>query len=139
MVHAAQWIDYGKLNLNESDLEKCRAALGFEISNWTFYKCCADKAENIFNQAIFKRLAKQEMEHAEVLARMMGEQMPGFTQENCPDNDKDKFEEAHLREHRAIKYYLQAATEGQDPRVREIFRALAEIETEHLQISNVYK
>ncbi|AGL03578.1 ferritin family protein [Desulfoscipio gibsoniae] len=139
MVHAAEWIDYGKLNLDQNDMEKCRTALGFEISNWTFYKCCADKSENIFNQAIFKRLAKQEMEHAEVLARMMGEEMPGFTQESCPDNDKEKFEEAHLREHRAIKYYLQSAAQGQDSRVREIFRALAEIETEHLQISNVYK
>lgn len=139
MVHAAEWIDYGKQELDQNDMEKCRTALGFEVSNWTFYKCCAGKAESIFTQAMFKRLAKHEMEHAEVLARIMGEEIPQFTEESCPDTDNDKFTEAHLREHRAIKYYLHAAEECKNPRVKEIFRALAEIETEHLQMSNVYK
>jgi rubrerythrin len=139
LVSAAEWIEYGKLELNEKDLDKCRTALGFEVSNWTFYQCCARKAESIFTRAIFKRLAKHEMEHAELLARMMGGEIPGFTDESCPDTDRDKFEEAHLREHRAIKYYLHAAAESSHPRVKEVFRALSEIEVEHLQISNVYK
>lgn len=139
MIAAALWIDYGKLNLDEQDMEKCRTALGFEVSNMTYYRCCAGKAESIFTQAMFKRLSKHEMEHAEVLARMMGVDMPQFTEESCPDTDKEKFEEAHLREQRAIKYYLHASAECKDPRVREVFRALAEIETEHLQMSNVYR
>lgn len=139
LIHPAEWVDYGKLDLNADDLEKCRTALGFEVSNMTFYRCSANKAESIFNQAIFKRLSKHELEHAELLARMMGEDIPEFTEESCPDTDKEKFEEAHLREHRAIKYYLHVAKEASHPRAREVFRALAEIETEHLQISNVYK
>jgi len=139
LVEATQWVDYGKLEMDEQDLEKCRTALGFEISNWTFYQCCAKKAENIFTQAIFKRLAKHEMEHAELLARMMGEEMPAFKDESCPDADREKFEEAHLREHRAINYYLQAAKESKNQRAKEVFRALSDIEVEHLQISNVYK
>lgn len=139
LVHAAKWIDYGQVPMDEHDLEQCRTALGFEVSNWTFYQCCAGKAENIFNQAIFKRLAKHEMEHAELLARVMGQEIPQFTEENCPDTDQEKFAEAHLRENRAIKFYLQAASQCQNSRVKEIFRDLAEVETEHLQISNSYK
>jgi len=139
MVSAAEWIDYGKADMDDFDMEQCRTALGFEISNATFYRCCAGKAENIFNQAIFKRLNKQEAEHAELLAKMMGVDIPQFTEESCPDTDKEKFEQAHLREHRAIKFYLDSAAKCKNPRVKEIFRALSEIETEHLQISNVYR
>lgn len=139
LVPAAEWVEYGKLGLDESDMEKCRTALGFEVSNTTFYKCCGRKAENTFTQAIFKRLTKHEQEHAELLAGMMGVDVPAFNEESCPDTDRDKFEEAHLREHRAIKYYLQAAGEAHHPRVKEVFHALSEIEVEHLQISNVYK
>lgn len=139
LTHAAEWVDYGKLDLDESDMEYCRTALGFEVSNTTFYRCCSNKAESIFTQAIFKRLTKHELEHAELLARMMGTEIPEFREESCPDTDREKFEEAHLREHRAIKYYLHAAGESHHPRVREVFRSLSEIEVQHLQISNVYK
>ncbi|MCL6612068.1 MAG: rubrerythrin [Peptococcaceae bacterium] len=139
LVPAAEWVDYGRLELDPNDMEKCRTALGFEVSNWTFYQCCAQKAESIFTQAIFKRLAKHEMEHAELLARIMGAEIPDFKEESCPDTDREKFEEAHLREHRAIKYYLHAAGESRHPRVKEVFRTLSEIEVEHLQISNIYK
>lgn len=139
LVHPAEWVDHGKLDMDKSDFEKCRTALGFEVSNTTFYRCCKNHSENIFNQAIFARLAKHELEHAELLAKMMGVDIPDFKEEHCPDNDKEKFEEAHLREHRAINYYLKAAKEAGHPRVKEVFQALSEIETEHLQISNVYK
>lgn len=139
LVSAAEWIDFGHIEMTTKDLENCREALGLELGNTGFYKACVKKAENIFNEAIFKRLSKHELEHAEVLTKMMGVELPDPPQESCPDTDADKFTEAHAREHRAIKFYLQAAKEADNPRVAEVFRSLAEIETEHLQISNVYR
>lgn len=139
LVSAAEWIDYGQVELSAQELENCQAALGLELSNTGFYKACAKGAENIFNQAIFKRLSKHELEHAELIANMMGADLPATPEEQCPETDADKFAEAHRREHRAIKFYLQAAKEATNPRAAEVFRSLSEIETEHLQISNVYK
>lgn len=139
LVSAAEWIDYGKVEMSAKDLENCQTALGLELSNTGFYKACAKMAENIINEAIFKRLSKHELEHAELIAKMMGADLPAPSEEQCPETDADKFAESHRREHRAIKFYLQAAAEATNPRVAGVFRALSEIESEHLQISNLYK
>jgi rubrerythrin len=139
LVEAAEWVDYGRLDLSPEDQQETRTALGFEIANTTFYRAAAKKAETVFTAAIFKRLAKHELEHAELLARALGEELPDFKEEECPDSDRDKFAEANLRETRAIKHYLYVAARAGSPRLREVFRALAEIETQHLQVSNLYR
>ena len=36
---------------------------------------------------------------------------------------------------RAIKFYSQAAAEAENPRVKEIFEAFVEVETDHLYLS----
>lgn len=139
LVPAAQWVGYGKVDMDPETYEMCKTAVGFEVSNLTFYRCCAAKAEHQFNEAIFKRLMKQELEHAELFARLMGTSVPAFTEESCPDGDADKFGEAHVREQRAIKFYLESARKSKVAKVQEAFWAIADIEIEHLQISNIFR
>ena len=55
--------------------------------------------------------------------------------ETCVDNYTADLEESHVREERAIKFYGEAAAEASSPRVKEIFRALLEVETDHLKLS----
>lgn len=139
MVPAAEWIDYGKVEMSEQSYQDCQEALKLELDNAAFYKCAAGKAETQITQSIFKRLSKQEVEHAEVFCKMVGQEVPPLPEATCNGNDGDNMAEAHRRENRAIKFYQQAANRAPEARLQEVFRAISEIESEHLKISSVYR
>jgi rubrerythrin len=44
-------------------------------------------------------------------------------------------EDSHARETRAIEFYKKAAEESENERVKEIFKAFVEVETDHLHLS----
>jgi len=139
IVPAAVWVKYGKLELNEQDAAYLRKALELELGNAAFYKACASKAQTRVSESIFKRLSRQEGEHAELLGDLLGEEGKPPEGVGCPDDDEDKFAEAHRREKRAIIFYLEAADNAQHERIRQVMHAIADVESEHLKISNVYR
>lgn len=55
--------------------------------------------------------------------------------DKCAPEYKPNLEESHSREDRAIKFYGQAAAEAENARVKEIFQAFVEVETDHLKLS----
>ena len=139
---AALWYERGKIQMCEKSYQNLGRALELEISNTAFYKCAADIAANQISEGIFKRLAKQELEHAELICQAMGISMPEIPKGNCKPSDSENFVEAHLHEDMAINFYLKAAgeaTAANEPEVLYIFRHLSEIETEHLVLTNIYK
>lgn len=142
MKKAALWYDRGKVDMSQQSRDNLTKALGLEIRNVAFYKCASDNAGTHITKAIFKRLSKQEMEHAELICKALGIEIPAVEQTQCKVNDAENFVEAHQYEDEAIKFYLQAAQEAitsKEPEVAYMFRALAEIESEHLILSNSYK
>lgn len=139
LVPPAEWIDYGIVPMSEWSLAQSLRTLEIELSNSAFYRSCTEKAEFKVNAAIFSRLADQEEEHAELVGKMAGLTEPHKPMENAPNDDGEKFAEAHAREKRAVLFYQMIAKEAPEPRVREVFRILSEIEGEHLKISNTYR
>lgn len=65
----------------------------------------SENAENQFTRAIFKRLSKQEAEHAELLCKMMGLEEPLPPQAQCGASDVENFKEAKVREKRAANFF----------------------------------
>jgi predicted GNAT family acetyltransferase len=99
MVRAAEWIRYGKVELSEQTLKDCQDALQLEVGNAAFYKCAQKNAQSQVTEAIFKRLQKQELEHAELIAEMAGVSEPNLPDENCAgNNDAQNLADAHDRE-----------------------------------------
>lgn len=140
MMGAAEWEKTGKVEMCEQSLEDTLKAIDLEVSNAAFYKCATKNAQTQVTEALFKRLRKQEEEHAELLAEMAGVEEKEIPVEECAGNDDAKnLADAHDREQRAIRFYLQVADRAPEKRVRDVFRALADIESEHLKISNVYR
>lgn len=139
LLPAAEWIPYGKVEMSEQSYQDCQEGLKLEQNNMAFYKCAAEKTNNKIMQAIFKRLAKQEGEHAEVFCEMMGIEEPPLPSVTCSESDHDNMEEAHKREDRAIQFYQDVANRAPEKRVQEVFLALTEIESEHLIISSIYR
>ncbi len=139
---ASLWYDRGALQMSQQSRDNLTRALELEINNAAFYKCAYNQASNQISQAIFKRLMKQEQEHAELISKALGIPMPEVPTGTCKGSDPDNFIEAHDHEDEAINHYLksaQDATKANEPEVAYIFRQLAEIETEHLILTNMYK
>lgn len=92
--------------------------------------------KEIEGQKLFKILAKVENEHASIFKKVLK-----LDKINLPKYDKCKAEyelnlqESHEREENAIRRYAQFARETKIPRLKEIFQALVQIETDHLQLS----
>lgn len=140
MVGAAEWAKTGKIELCQQSYDDCLQAIDLEVNNAAFYKCAQQNAQTQVTEGIFKRLHKQEMEHAELLAEMAGVEEPALPAASCAANDDaQNLADAHAREQRAIQLYLQFADRAPEKRVQDVFRALADIEAEHLKISNIYR
>jgi rubrerythrin len=124
------------VELNEIDKKNAEKALGVEISNALFYKCASKKLKELDGQKLFKILAKVESEHAAVWKKILKlDKIKWEPTETCVDDYKADLEDSHAREERAIKFYGEAAAEAKNPRVKEIFKAFIEVETDHLKLS----
>ena len=139
-VDAKDYDDSGawNVNLNQKDKENVEKALEVEISNTIFYKCSSKKTPELEGQKLFKILAKVENEHASVWKKILQLNKVDFPEyDQCAVEYRLNLEESHNREDRAIKFYKKAAKEAQNQRVKEIFEAFIEVETDHLHLSEV--
>jgi rubrerythrin len=125
------------VTLNEKDLANAKHALNVEISNAAFYYCAADKTDDAEGKLLFKALGKVEAEHAAIWKKILKlSSIPPGT-ESCHTANVENLEDSHARETRAINFYGQAGREAENQRVKQIFEALVEVETDHLHLSGV--
>ncbi len=139
LVPPTEWVDHSGLEVSEESRRQLQQAFQLELGNASFYAACARQAETRISESIFKRLSKHEGEHAELIADVLGSGDLSLSDVECPESDADKFLEAHARELKAIKFYLSVAETAPEWHVTFLMRSLAEIESEHMKISNLYR
>jgi rubrerythrin len=135
-VDARDW-NPNEFNVDVSDLSRksLEAALHLELGNAAFYLCATEKAKNAGNdymEAKFKALRKVEIEHASAICKFLKMTVPVLEQVGCGADFADNSKEGHQREDKAIKSYARFRDEAVEPRLKEFFNALVEIETDHL-------
>lgn len=123
------------VELNEKDKANAEHALQVEVSNTVFYFCAAGKVKELEGQKLFKALGKVENEHATVWKKILKLDKLPEGNDTCSVEYKEDLEDSHKRETRAIEFYKKAAAESENERVKEIFEALVEVETDHLKLS----
>ena len=123
------------VNMNTKDRANAEHALKVEVSNAAFYFCAANKTDDAEGKLLFKALGKIEAEHANIWRKLLKLDTAPKGEEQCHAKNRENLEDSHARETRAIEFYSTAAKEAANPRVRQIFEALVEIETDHLQLS----
>lgn len=123
------------VELGSVDKANVEHALNVEVSNSAFYFCATDKTDDTEGKLLFKALGKIEAEHANVWRKIL--KMPAAPKgnESCHTVNRDNLQESHNRETRAIEFYRKAASESTNPRVKQVFEALVEVETDHLNLS----
>ncbi|MFW9894954.1 MAG: ferritin family protein, partial [Candidatus Thorarchaeota archaeon] len=138
LVDSKEYDDTGAwdVELNATDKANAEKALGVEVSNTLFYKCSAKKVKEIDGKKLFKILAKVESEHASVWKKILKlDKIKWEPAETCELDYRADLEDSHSREDRAIKFYGEAAAAAENPRVKEIFQAFVQVETDHLHLS----
>lgn len=125
------------ISLTEKDRANAEHAIQVEVSNSTFYFCAAGKTDNAESSLLFKALGKIEAEHAAIWRKILRLPKTPEGKEMCYIENVKNLNESHEREARAIDFYKQAAEESDHERLKQIFKALVEIETDHLHLSEV--
>jgi len=126
---------YFDVALNDKDRANVEKALQVEISNAAFYFCAAEKTDDPEGRLLFKALGKVEAEHASVWSRILKLDKAPRKAESCHDHNGENLQESHERETSAIEFYKAAASHSEHERVKQIFEAFVEVETDHLKLS----
>jgi rubrerythrin len=137
-VQANDWNpDEFNIELSVVSRKNLEAALQLELDNASFYDCAknmADKASDRYGIAKFKALMKVEREHASAISKFLKISRPELEKQACNPDSKKNSKEGYEREDRAIKAYSKFKNETVEPRLKEFFSALVEIETDHLNL-----
>jgi len=123
------------VELNEKDKANAEHALQVEVSNAEFYVCAAAKTDDPEGKLLFKALGKIEAEHAAIWRKILKLSSVPKGNETCHAANKENLEESHAREVRAIDFYRNSANESKNDKIKQLFEALVEIETDHLHLS----
>lgn len=137
-VEAQDW-NPDEFNIQLSDISRknLEAALQLELDNAGFYDCAKNMADNAgdhYGIAKFKALMKVEREHASAISKFLKISRADLEKQACNADSKANSQEGYEREDRAIKTYAKFEDEATEPRLKEFFRALVEIENDHLDL-----
>lgn len=125
------------LELKEIDVKNAQKALDVEVSNSTFYFCAAEKSDRQSERKLFLALGDVEYQHAVIWQNILKLKEMPKSDDKCSVSSLGNLEESHRREDFAIKFYAEAAETSENARMKSLFIALVEIETDHLNMSQL--
>ncbi|MCL5987131.1 MAG: ferritin [Actinobacteria bacterium] len=136
MIPLEEWKDTNDVDLTPVSRKNLEKSLEIEISNAEFYMCVSQISKNENIRGMFKVLSKVEAEHAVIDSKILKVARPQIElkRELCSDDDKASIEESLKRERRAVSLYTQFLADATEPRVREVFGALIEVESDHIAL-----
>lgn len=126
------------ITVNEKEKENLMRTLELEMHATAIYQCMATKAESYEIKAMYKRLAKIELEHAVIVTKILKIEKPEVVEVACSDETVDNFNETIKLEDNASKLYMQFAQEATEPNVKKFFGALTIVEREHIELIKEY-
>jgi len=137
-VEASQWeLLYAK-ELSEGTKKNLKKALDLEINNTNFYKAVSQRTKDTYVSSMFKGLSKVEREHASTICKHLQIEKPdsNIGSEKAVDDDQENVAEANRRERNAVKFYGEAAAQTPEPDIKEFFKALTQIESDHIILTD---
>lgn len=103
------------------------------------YRAAAKVSKNDEIQGFFKYLAKIEREHYSVVCKLLGieasDEINGLG-DDAKETDTENLEVSKKLEENATALYRKFAEEAGEPRVKQFFTALAEVEADHIELDD---
>jgi rubrerythrin len=127
-----------KIEISEKSRGNLMKTLELEMHATAIYQCMAGKTDRYEIKAMYKRLAKVELEHAVIVCKLMQIDRPEAEAISCADNEGENFNETILLEDNASKLYAGFVQEATEANIKKFFGALAIVEKEHIDLINNY-
>ncbi|PIR67971.1 ferritin [bacterium CG10_big_fil_rev_8_21_14_0_10_33_18] len=136
LILASEWKEENiGLELSQNSKEYLQKALKLELDNAAFYKCISKTVTDPEISGMFKFLGKVEAEHASVFKKMLGLKKIDVVETECFTDIKKDLEESSFRENRAINFYREVVQKAPEKRIKTVFAALIQIETDHFNLA----
>lgn len=127
-----------KIEIGEVSRQNLEETYNLEIKASAIYTCMAGKAKTYEVKAMFKRLAKIELEHAVIATKLLGNPAPVVTPQECADEDAENFQETVKLEKHATEVYAKFLKEATETNIRILFNALNQVEADHIKLMENY-
>lgn len=127
-----------EFELGEVSRENLEETLKLEMHANAIYLCMAGKAKSYEIKAMYKRLAKVELEHANIACKLMKISLPESKAELCSDEEVANFTETIRLEENASALYGKFAQEATEQQIKILFTALMQVEADHIQLIKKY-
>ena len=122
-------------NLSVASKKNLEKAMELELGNAKFYKCAMSYAQDAKNKSIFQSLAKIKMEHVFLISKILKKPRSDTNiQDICFRLDDENVKNSLEREKIAKEFYMKAYNQSMEPRVKEIFFGLIEVEGDHIEL-----
>lgn len=137
LVLAKDYVEPKRPELTERSRKNLEFTYDLEIRASRIYHCIRKKTSDEFILGMFKTISKVELEHAELVGKLIGRD-PGceidLREDLCSGDRRDSLEKTRLLEEDAIGHYSRFLEEASEGRVKDIFAALIEVEKDHLAL-----
>jgi len=127
-----------KFDISELSLKNLKDTYDLEVKASAIYACMAGKAKTYEVKAMFKRLAKVELEHAVITTKIMSINAPIVGVEQCSDEEIENFKKTIELEEHASSLYVKFAKDAKEENIKTFFTALNQVERDHIQLINNY-
>ncbi|MEN8231684.1 MAG: ferritin family protein [Thermodesulfobacteriota bacterium] len=140
LIDAEEYVEPEVPTLTEISRKNLKFTYNLELKAAKIYHCIRKKTKDEFILGMFKAISKVELEHAELVGKLI-DRDPGcktpFMGNLCTEDRKKSLDKTQILETNAINFYKQFLNEATEPRVKDIFQALVEIEQDHLDLINL--
>ncbi|EKE16443.1 MAG: Rubrerythrin [uncultured bacterium] len=124
--------------ISELSRKNLLETLNLEMRANAIYLCMAEKTDSYEIKAMYKRLAKVELEHASIVTKFLGIQMPEIGQEVCSEDEVENFKKTVELEENASGLYSKFSKEASEEKLKVFFTALMKAEIEHIDLIKNY-
>lgn len=140
LVDAKEYVEPKIPELSELSRKNLEFSFDLEVKASRIYHCMRKKSKDEFIVGMMKTLAKVELEHAEVIGKLIGKSISceiPLNKDLCTEDRAESLEKTKKLETDAVGFYKKFMAEAVEPRVKEVFEALASVEQDHLDITEV--
>ena len=138
LIDAKEYEEPEVPELTEVSRKNLEFTYDLEVNAAKIYHCMRKKTKDEFIRGMFKALSKVELEHAEVVGKLLGKD-PGceipFKKDLCTEDREESLKKTEELETNAIAHYKNFLEEATEERVKEIFEALIQVEQDHLNLT----
>lgn len=131
-------------NINEVKLTKTEKAdllhsVELELYNTRFYVAMGKQDHDSMLASAYRALAKVEREHLIVFSKLLKQPVPAELSDplDIPEDWCANIEASSAQEIEARDFYREAAGRAVDPRVRQVFFAIADVEADHISVDRI--